>query len=102
MILGAVFAWGWLPSLQEAPRATTRICELTTLPSKTLEKLAQGRVYATETGHEVLTFQGNLIAAWDLFGTLLNGGYARRRRGQAVTQGVELDGVNGHSTAIGS
>jgi len=102
MTLGAVFAWGWLPSLQEAPRAATRTCELPTLPSKTLEELAKGRLYATETGNEVLTFKGKLIATWDRFDKLLNGGYARRRGGQAVAQDIEMDGVNGHSTAIRS
>lgn len=73
MTLGAIFAWGWLPTLQEGPRATMRTCELPTLPSKTLEELAQGRAYATGAGGEVLTLKGKLTAAGDRFKALRNG-----------------------------
>ena len=95
MTLGAIFAWGWLPTLQEGPRAATRTCELPTLPSKTLEELAQGRAYATGTGGEVLTFEGKLAAARDRLNAIRNGGFAQRRSALMTGQDVELGGVNG-------
>jgi hypothetical protein len=100
MTLGALIAWGWLPSLQDAPRPATRTCELPTLPSKRLETLAQGRAYATGTGGEVLTLKGKLKEAREKFEVLRNGGYAPRGRGQVTGQDVEMGRVNRHNTAI--
>lgn len=73
MTLGAIFAWVWLPSLQDAAIPSDRSCVPPTIPSKTLERLAEGRVLATSTesrypaGHrlagqrneaQVLSFRG--------------------------------------------
>jgi hypothetical protein len=95
MTLGAICAWGWLPTLQEGPRAATRTCELPTLPSKTLEALAQGRAYATGAGGEVLTLKGKLTVARDRFNTIRNGGFAQRRSAPTTGQDVEMGRVNG-------
>ena len=46
MAFGAIFAWAWIPELQEAKRS-----EGWALPSKTLEELALGRM--GESGGEV-------------------------------------------------
>jgi hypothetical protein len=102
MTLGAVFAWGWLPSLQEAPESATRVCEIPTLPNKTLETLAQGRQYATEVGGEVLTFRGKMNAAKTKFDMLRNGGFAPRSREQVIMPDMEMEEVNVHGTTIGS
>jgi hypothetical protein len=94
MTLGAVFAWGWLPSLQDPPRPATRTCEIPTVPSKTLETLAEGRAYATgprdyyprghrwagrlRGGGEVLTFKGKLSEISRRVERWRNGGFAPR------------------------
>jgi hypothetical protein len=109
MTLGAVFAWGWLPSLQEAPRPATRTCEPPTLPNRTLETLAKGRVYATgpreyyppgdrwegrcKGGGEVLTFKGKLGEISRRVERRRNGGYAPRGGGEGeggVGEGAEM------------
>jgi hypothetical protein len=115
MTLGAVFAWGWLPSLQEAPRPATRTCEIPTLPNKTLETLAKGRAHATgpkeyyppghkwegrwKSGGEVLTFKGKLGEISGRVKRRWNGGFAPRGGGEegegGVGEGAEMREMNG-------
>lgn len=104
--------------------AATRTCELPTLPSKTLETLAKGRVYATgpvddyppgdrwgraRGGGEVLTFKGKLRERSRRVGRWLNGGYAPRRDAEradgVVVEVIEMGGapeVNGTALNRGS
>jgi hypothetical protein len=129
MTLGAIFAWGWLPNLQERPRAATRTCELPTLPSKTLETLAEGRRYAAgpldvypedhelagrlRGGKEVLGFEGKLSEVRKRFRRSRNrpSGYpspvGSAGEGPVVGHGGDVEmavmtSANGHVTAIGS
>jgi hypothetical protein len=113
MTLGAIFAWGWLPSLQEAPLPATRTCEFPTVPSKTLETLAKGRKYATgprdyyppgdkqegrlRGGGEILSFKGKLCEIRRNVRLRLNGGFAGRSEvnggGAGAAEMLELNEV---------